>query len=347
MDSRMMFFPENMLMSRILCHITPRQFIARRLIANSSIHRAEMKTPIQQWGWAYLQRQKALGRPISPHLTVYQPQLTWMVSGLHRVTGCVMAGVLLFGGVGFATLPFNFTEFVEYIRSWHIPAFVIAFPIIFHTLNGIRFIGFDLAKGLENTKAGMNNYVENTPDFEEPRLAVEGFVVCRLLYIVPPRKVAHIFERRHRIELHDFADELLENENLTFSRYCEIVDEFGRTADEMENGMSYGRLAGLISFGGLVAARLYACNLRREVQQIATYTSKFIDKRIRLTWVEDERSWKNFMLIGGDIVRRDAVQREAAERRRSSRRWSLIGIGAAALFGVGAIIGTRVLLGAK
>lgn len=47
----------------------------------------------------------------------------------------------------------------------------------------------------------------------------------------------------------------------------------------------------MISFGGLVAARLYVRNLRREVQQLATYTAKFIDKRIRLTWVEDERSW--------------------------------------------------------
>ncbi|VDM70337.1 unnamed protein product [Strongylus vulgaris] len=105
------------------------------------------------------------------------------------------------------------------------------------------------------------------------------------------RKVAYIFERRHRSELHAFADELLEDENLSFTRYCEIVDEFGRTADEMENGMSYGRLVGLISFGGLVAARLYARNLRREVQQLALYTAKFIAKRIRLTWVEDERSW--------------------------------------------------------
>lgn len=56
---------------------------------------------------------------------------------------------------------------------------------------------------------------------------------------------------------------------------------------------------------------------------------------------------KNFMGIAADIVRRDTLQREAAERRRSSRRWSLIGIGAAALVGVGAIIGTRVLLAGK
>uniref|UniRef100_A0A0K0DBP4 BH4_2 domain-containing protein n=1 Tax=Angiostrongylus cantonensis TaxID=6313 RepID=A0A0K0DBP4_ANGCA len=154
----------------------------------------------------------------------------------------------------------------------------------------------------------MDDHVENVPDFEEPRLELEGFVVDYLSWRIKQDKmewkVAYIFERRHRTELHDFADELLENENLTFNRYCEIVDEFGRTADEMENGMSYGRLVGLISFGGLVATRLYARNFRREVQQIATYTSKFIDKRIRLTWVEDERSWVGvciwiFELAGG------------------------------------------------
>ncbi|VDO96965.1 unnamed protein product [Heligmosomoides polygyrus] len=133
--------------------------MASRLITSTMTRRADIKTPVQQWGWAYLQRQKALGRPISPHLTVYQPQLTWMVgvlSSLFQISVCV----------GFAMLPFNFTQFVEYIRSWHIPAiitsafkFVIAFPIVFHTLNGIRFIGFDLAKGVENTKAVSDSYL--------------------------------------------------------------------------------------------------------------------------------------------------------------------------------------------
>ncbi|VDO54980.1 unnamed protein product [Haemonchus placei] len=142
-----------MFMGKVLCRVTPRQLMASRLIASSMLRR-DVKTPIQEWGWTYLQRQKALGRPIAPHLTVYKPQLTWMVSGFHRVTGCAMAGTLLIGGVGFALAPFNFTQFVDYIRSWHIPPvvtsvfkFVIAFPIVFHTLNGIRFIGFIYKSG--------------------------------------------------------------------------------------------------------------------------------------------------------------------------------------------------------
>ncbi|KAK0415274.1 hypothetical protein QR680_011862 [Steinernema hermaphroditum] len=122
----------------------------------SALTRADAKTPIQKLGWEYLMRQKALNRPISPHLQIYQPQLTWYLSGLHRISGCVMAGTLLIGGLGFAALPVDFTTFIEYIRSWNIPSvitgafqFIVAFPIVFHTLNGVRFLGFDLAMGTD------------------------------------------------------------------------------------------------------------------------------------------------------------------------------------------------------
>ena len=72
-------------------------------------------------------------------------------------------------------MPMDFTAFVQFIDSWHLPwvitdtfKFIIAFPIIFHTLNGIRFMvgidtscwvwimaeansiqGFDMAKGTD------------------------------------------------------------------------------------------------------------------------------------------------------------------------------------------------------
>ncbi|CAI4231178.1 unnamed protein product [Auanema sp. JU1783] len=131
--------------------------VLARYLSTSVTRCEEIKTPVQQLGWEYLQRQKSLGRPISPHLTVYKPQLTWMVSGAHRISGCIMAGTLIVGGVGFAVLPIDFTTFVEFVRGLGLPCavtavfkFIIAFPIIFHTLNGIRFLGFDLAKGVDN-----------------------------------------------------------------------------------------------------------------------------------------------------------------------------------------------------
>ncbi|KAJ1825661.1 cytochrome b subunit of succinate dehydrogenase, Sdh3p, partial [Coemansia sp. RSA 2599] len=31
-------------------------------------------------------------RPISPHLSIYQPQMSWVLSGIHRNTGVLVAG---------------------------------------------------------------------------------------------------------------------------------------------------------------------------------------------------------------------------------------------------------------
>lgn len=62
----------------------------------SAVAKSDVKNPIQKFGWEYLVKQEASARPLSPHLTVYKPQLTWMLSGLHRITGCVMAGSKFF-----------------------------------------------------------------------------------------------------------------------------------------------------------------------------------------------------------------------------------------------------------
>ncbi|CAD6190332.1 unnamed protein product [Caenorhabditis auriculariae] len=128
-----------------------------RAFSTTSFKSDEAKTPIQKFGWEYLLKQRERARPISPHLSIYQPQLTWMVSGAHRITGCIMAGTLIFGGIGFAVLPVDFTTFVETIRGWDLPCavtavfkYIIAFPIVFHTLNGLRFLGFDTARGVDN-----------------------------------------------------------------------------------------------------------------------------------------------------------------------------------------------------
>lgn len=40
-------------------------------------------------------------RPLSPHLTIYQPQITWYMSGFHRFTGgAVAAGKACFAAKG-------------------------------------------------------------------------------------------------------------------------------------------------------------------------------------------------------------------------------------------------------
>ncbi|VDN54817.1 unnamed protein product [Dracunculus medinensis] len=202
-----------------LCRVPLRNIQSLKLMQTSAQSKSAAKTPIQIWGWNYLMRQRALKRPISPHLQVYKPQLTWMVSGFHRMTGCAMAGTLLIGGVGFALLPLNFTIFIEFIRGLGLPwiitdafKFIIAYPIVFHTLNGIRFIAFDCALGTDiaskmtivddqhivspNCSTGSDHAVlsnetmvrksditvEPLCDFELEKYSVRGFVVDYINY---------------------------------------------------------------------------------------------------------------------------------------------------------------------
>ena len=124
-------------------------------LQTAAVARSFEKTPIQKWGWDYLVKQEGLKRPLSPHLTVYKPQLTMMVSGMARISGVVMGGVLLVGAMGVMVAPMDFTAMVEMVRGWGIPApvtaalrFIIVLPLMFHTLNAIRFMCFNMAKGL-------------------------------------------------------------------------------------------------------------------------------------------------------------------------------------------------------
>lgn len=134
------------------------------LFVLSSIRLAHSEiTPVQKFGWQYLQRQKALGHPLSPHLNIYKPQLTWLISGGHRIAGCVMSGskcffntnlinkilisALFVGVLLFGYGPYDFSDFIERVKSWQLPRpilvsakFIVAWTIVFHTLNGIRFM---------------------------------------------------------------------------------------------------------------------------------------------------------------------------------------------------------------
>ncbi|MBL4614166.1 MAG: succinate dehydrogenase, cytochrome b556 subunit [Magnetovibrio sp.] len=93
-------------------------------------------------------------RPLSPHLQVYRPQITSMLSILHRITGVVLAFVALllaywlsaaaYGPEAFgraqALLESGFGRFV---------LFGFTFSLFFHLCNGIRHLGWDMLWGFE------------------------------------------------------------------------------------------------------------------------------------------------------------------------------------------------------
>ncbi|CAK9781210.1 cytochrome b560 subunit of succinate dehydrogenase [Cutaneotrichosporon oleaginosum] len=128
--------------------------VARTALAlRRSVH-TDSLTPLQEIQRLNAQRSN---RPCSPELAIYQPQLTWYLSGLHRVTGVAVAGLFYVGALAFALHPWfpamDSTHAIEFIHS--LPGWLkttvklaIAAPATFHSFNGIRHLMWDVGKGL-------------------------------------------------------------------------------------------------------------------------------------------------------------------------------------------------------
>ncbi|MDH3354523.1 MAG: succinate dehydrogenase, cytochrome b556 subunit [Chromatiales bacterium] len=91
-------------------------------------------------------------KPLSPHLTVYKPQLTSILSILHRSTGVALAaGTLLISYWLVATMagPDYFDSAYALFSSWigRILLFCWSWAAIYHLSNGIRHLSWDLGIG--------------------------------------------------------------------------------------------------------------------------------------------------------------------------------------------------------
>ncbi|MEM9724518.1 MAG: succinate dehydrogenase, cytochrome b556 subunit [Pseudomonadota bacterium] len=93
-------------------------------------------------------------RPLSPHLSIYAYQITWVLSILHRATGCaLLVGVVLVVWWLFAaaTGPDAFAVADNFLSSW-LGGFVLLgslFALSYHFLNGVRHLFWDAGYGFE------------------------------------------------------------------------------------------------------------------------------------------------------------------------------------------------------
>lgn len=104
--------------------------------------------------------QQRLNRPVSPHLSIYKPQITWIGSSAHRLTGIVLSGGLYLWATAYLASP---------LLGWHLEsasmaaAFgalpllakvalkgTVAFPFAYHSLNGIRHLTWDTGRAFSN-----------------------------------------------------------------------------------------------------------------------------------------------------------------------------------------------------
>lgn len=93
-------------------------------------------------------------RPLSPHLQIYKPQFTSVLSILHRLTGVALAvGTLLlvYWLMAAAAGPDRYAEAQGLIGSvvGRVLLFGWSFALFYHLLNGIRHLFWDAGKGFE------------------------------------------------------------------------------------------------------------------------------------------------------------------------------------------------------
>jgi succinate dehydrogenase / fumarate reductase cytochrome b subunit len=95
---------------------------------------------------------KPVERPLSPHLQIYRPMLTMMMSILHRITGAALyVGTLLLAWwlVAGATSPRAFATAQSFMGSWFgkIILFGYSWALLHHMLGGIRHFVWDTGRG--------------------------------------------------------------------------------------------------------------------------------------------------------------------------------------------------------
>jgi succinate dehydrogenase / fumarate reductase cytochrome b subunit len=93
-------------------------------------------------------------RPLSPHLQIYRPQMTSVLSILHRITGVGLAlGTLLlvYWVAAAAGGPDRFARAQALMGSWFgtLVLFGFSVALFFHLANGIRHLFWDAGYGFE------------------------------------------------------------------------------------------------------------------------------------------------------------------------------------------------------
>jgi succinate dehydrogenase / fumarate reductase cytochrome b subunit len=91
-------------------------------------------------------------RPLSPHLFIYKPMLTMMMSIVHRITGAALYfGTLLMAWwlIAAASGPDAYAGIGSFMSSWigRIILFGYTWALFHHMLGGIRHLLWDTGRG--------------------------------------------------------------------------------------------------------------------------------------------------------------------------------------------------------
>lgn len=112
-------------------------------------------------------KNKNLNRPLSAHLTIYRWNVPMTLSITNRITGVIGVGIMTGSALLFGAQAFGFEQFPHYLEMMKDapPAviqggkFALAFPLVFHSVNGLRHLTWDTGNMLSIGQVESTGYV--------------------------------------------------------------------------------------------------------------------------------------------------------------------------------------------
>jgi succinate dehydrogenase / fumarate reductase, cytochrome b subunit len=97
---------------------------------------------------------KSAARPLSPHLQIYKPMLTMMMSIMHRITGMGLyfGIILLVWWLTAASISDSYFNFVQgFFGHWfgRLLLFGFTWALLHHALGGLRHLLWDTGRGFD------------------------------------------------------------------------------------------------------------------------------------------------------------------------------------------------------
>ncbi|KAL2076929.1 hypothetical protein ACEWY4_027482 [Coilia grayii] len=128
-------------------------------------HVAPMGTTAKDEMTKFWDKNNRLNRPMSPHITIYRWSIPMAMSVTHRGTGVALSGGISLFAMAALVLPGSYPYYLDLIHSLtygpHFLAFskfALAFPVAYHTYNGIRHLMWDVGKGFKIPEVYRSGY---------------------------------------------------------------------------------------------------------------------------------------------------------------------------------------------
>ncbi|XP_056600728.1 succinate dehydrogenase cytochrome b560 subunit, mitochondrial [Triplophysa dalaica] len=128
-------------------------------------HAVPMGTTAKEEMNKFWAKNTGLNRPVSPHISIYSWSVPMMMSILHRGTGVGLSGGIAAFAVASLVLPENYPLYLDLIHSMSygpqflaFSKFALAFPMAYHTFNGVRHLIWDVGKGFKVPEVYRSGY---------------------------------------------------------------------------------------------------------------------------------------------------------------------------------------------